>query len=573
MLATLSLALTTFGDREELTEGSIGERSVIWFGAFLAFTNIFVAFGTMTNVSRYQIRNEEFRTEFLRKKLPKFELSLFRILSPSVRNQMTSNPFVKKLQASFDDFTASAKYYDTSCDEIEGLYKAMGVESVKSVENFMEQIITYFIPDLYQKQVYLKDSLLKVYLAAEELVELLLVTEKQANSNVEEQKVVSILERLPGFTSREEETLQTGPIKYGFWRAGRGLSQSVFVTPARYRLLSLSNKLASCGCIMSTTARIKVCTRCIIWHCFAQSCCYSFTKCTSLQFMHITLTDFNEYVGRNRLRCEVQDMKEFFHASMESAHASAVYAVACLSFSLALLTTVMNIILAVVPQVDGIADGEKFKFPDWLDDPFLTIQDVSTLANSYVSFVALEYFVKLFYHQRKVVRAVNKRYHSMSQTVNKLGRIARFQSYVSILSSIGALGAMLVLISGLLERRVDAIFLFENEQIVQAALGVLGIWFIAGLGTFYIDFFLLWNFGPTAGRDLCSQFKTKITDIYNKYAQSNDDEHLIKDYTAREFLLRSRFDSVVGADRFSAIMHTVLSDDFLDEESSPHKLT
>ena len=263
-----SIALTKFqeGGRFD-TEKNLVSRSVIWFGAFLAFTNIFVAFGTMTNVSRYRNRNEEFRTEFMKKKLPRFEFSLFRLLSPSVRNQTNSNPFVKKLQTAFEDFKDSAKYYDVSFEEIEDLYKGMDVRSAESVEGFMEQIITYFIPDVYQNQVYLKDSLLEVYKVAAELVELLRDAERQGKSNDEERdvsegKIVSILEKLPDFTSRIERTLLTGPIKYGFWRAGRGLSQSVVTSPFRYWISRLSNYAVIRGCGFpgnTVSARIKVC--------------------------------------------------------------------------------------------------------------------------------------------------------------------------------------------------------------------------------------------------------------------------------------------------------------------------
>ena len=274
--------------------------------------------------------------------------------------------------------------------------------------------------------------------------------------------------------------------------------------------------------------------------------------------MRIELSQFNEYVGGNRLRCEVRDLNEFFYASMESAHASTVYCVACLSFTLALVTTTQNIILAVIPM-DARVNPAR-----WLQLLVPAIQDSSALASSFASFVALEYFVKLFLHQRKVVRTVRGFSTGISnETVVKLGRIARFQSYVSFLSSIGALGAVCVLMFGLVDRRVEAFDLSNYVDIVVVATGVFGVWFLAGLGTFYIDFFLLWNFGPTAGKDVCRQFRTKITDIYNKYAESIDDEHLIKDYTVREFLAKSRFDSVVGANRFSAIMHAILSDEEL----------
>ena len=277
-----------------------------------------------------------------------------------------------------------------------------------------------------------------------------------------------------------------------------------------------------------------------------------------LQYMHRRLTKFNKDVGCNRLRCEVQDMKEFFHASMESVHASTVYCVACLSFTLALLSTTLDIIIAFLPS-----EGEIFMFPKWLGQPFMVIQDGSALANAFASYLAMEYFLKLCYHQRKVVRAVNRnKARRISPTLQKLGRIAKFHSYVSLLSGTAAFGALIALISGMLDRRFNMDPYFDTDIVVGVAATVFGIWCIAGLGRFYIEFFLLWNFGPTAGKEVCDHFKPDLRTIYDKYAESNDDEDIIRDYTAREFLVQSRFDSSLDADRFSAIMHTILSKEF-----------
>ena len=78
-----------------------------------------VAFGTMTNVSRYGNRNEEFRSEYYNKKLPGLERALFKALSPEARNTIKFNPFVKQLQICFDEFVSAAKYYNTKYHAIQ----------------------------------------------------------------------------------------------------------------------------------------------------------------------------------------------------------------------------------------------------------------------------------------------------------------------------------------------------------------------------------------------------------------------------------------------------------------------
>lgn len=356
------------------------------------------------------------------------------------------------------------------------------------------------------------------------------------------ESIESILARLPEFTSLIEKTLQTGPIKWGFWRQGRKLSQSVVTSPFRYWLFWLSNKMATGGG------------------------CSAFTVTARIKKIHIELYEVNEYVGENHLAREIQDMKELFHASMESAHASTVYFVACLAFTLALFSTALNIILAVVPLEERMnAAGMTVRMlPMWLQLPSAIISEASALASSFASFVAFEYFVKLCYHQRKVVRASNSKQITQSKTIGKLGRIAKFQAYVSLLSAIGALGAVFVLISGVFDRRFrnEPFSYFEREQVLTAAVATVGVWSVASLGTFYIEFFLLWNFGPTASKDVCEIFKSELFRICDKYSTSIGDEGVIRDYAVRELLVKTRFDSVLGADRFSAIMQTVLSKKF-----------
>jgi len=89
-LATLSIAVAM-----SIDDGT-GNPLARAFSIILALVNIPNAFGTMTNVSRYQNRNEEFRTEYYSTKLFTLGKSLFKALSPSLRGtfEHDRNPFV-----------------------------------------------------------------------------------------------------------------------------------------------------------------------------------------------------------------------------------------------------------------------------------------------------------------------------------------------------------------------------------------------------------------------------------------------------------------------------------------------
>jgi len=526
LLATISLGLTN---------SSVSIHVTIFWTILVAFVNVFVAFGTMTNVSRYQNRNEEFRTEFLSKKMPRVERSLFKTLSPSARNRVTSNPISKQLQNSVQDFKTSAEYYGVSCDEILSLYIDLETDRIESVENLMEKIRSYFIPIVYHKETYLKDSLLKVHNAAGELLDLL----QDIGGNGEADDLfVMMLEKLPTYNMRLQNSLQTGPIKYGFRREGKPMRQCIIFAPFRYWLFRICNALfsgndASCWLPVSTVTK---------------SMCINIQKC-------------NEYIGGNKLKCEARDLKELFYATMESAHASTVYFVACLSFTFALLSTTINLVTAIVIRTQSISRDE---LPAWLDLTRRCIQGGSAVASIFAALCALEYFIKLLYHQRKVIIATEELPQGISKTVGKVTYIARLQSFISLSRALAAALSVSALACGFIFNLSEDLSPWgvKGTGLLWLAEAAISSWFIASFVSIYTIFFPLWNLGPKASQDICNHFKSKLIEIYISYGESNDEESVIRDYTAREFLSKTRFDSSLGADRLSAIMQTILSQEF-----------
>jgi len=297
------------------------------------------------------------------------ERALFKSLSPSARNRVTSNPISKKLEKSYQDFETFAEYYGVKCDEIQSLYFDLEMDRIDSIENIMERIHSYFIPIVYHKETYLKDSLVRVHNAAKDLLDLL---QETGGNGEADDLFVTILDKLPLYNMRLQNSLQTGPIKYGFRREGKQIRHCILFAPFRYWFFRICNALFSGSHAMR-------------W----------LPISTVTKTMYIDIKKCNEYIGGNKLKCEVRDLKELFFATMESAHASTVYFVACLSFTFALLFTSINVVTAIVSG----------PLPTWLDLTRRCIQGGSAVASIFAAFCALEYFIKLFYHQRKVIRA------------------------------------------------------------------------------------------------------------------------------------------------------------------------
>merc|ERR1712154_556277 len=119
-----------------------------------------------------------------------------------------------------------------------------------------------------------------------------------------------------------------------------------------------------------------------------------------------------------------------------------------------------------------------------------------------------------------------------------------------------------VLINTFIVRSGGSPVYYQKNDFGVPALIVLGIWVLANLGSFYVNFNLLWNLNPNYGSDICSHFRSKLDSIYNVYGETIQDDQTIKDYTARHFLSEARFGSVLGADRLSTIMQSIFSADF-----------
>ncbi len=491
----------------------------------------------MTNVSRYQNRNEEFRAEYHREKLSGLERMLFKILSPEARHRVT-NPFVKKMNAQFDEFVSSAEYYNADYEAIQRMYSEMDANNDTEVENFMLQIRSHFIPDVYQKEAYLKDVLWQVHMACAEVVSVLKSSGKYGTSC--DKSIIPILESMPTFSVRLEKSLQTGPILWGFIRKGKTLPQYVLLAPFRYWTFKVYNT------IMPKFGGVR-------WRPIP----------TAIRDIRTKVKEVNNFTG-NDLKKETRDLKELFHATMESALASTIYFVACGSFTFAILLTAFNAFYATVKNEDLVPVG--------IQTARSVVRIGAPIISIFASYYASEYFVKQLIHQRKVHKAIGALPSGLNSSLSKVRSIAALQSCITFIRILAGIFTVLCLLFGFIHANFGNVQLpISKERTLIGAFIAIGGWGVSSALEFFVEFFPLWNLEPSAGYDLCNAFQADLSKIYNEFNEAMNINHilgpkmaerLIREYTAREFLDKTRFDSVLKADRFSAIMQTILSEDF-----------
>jgi hypothetical protein len=90
---------------------------------------------------------------------------------------------------------------------VEASYDMMDLNSVESIDDFIEQIIGNLIPIIYQKYPYLKDSLLLIYKACEEFLVLLKEDNKSSGNDYDlgARATYAVFRNLPRFSKRFEK--------------------------------------------------------------------------------------------------------------------------------------------------------------------------------------------------------------------------------------------------------------------------------------------------------------------------------------------------------------------------------
>jgi len=396
-------------------------------------------------------------------------------------------------------------------------------------------------------------------------------------------KKVLLMKDFQQLSCRLGESLQKGPIRFGFYRTGKPLSRCIAFAPFRYWFIVFCNRVSRRNLHLCKLPLPTV----------VQNIYKEFEKCQNFD-----VTDPNMF------RREFRDMKELYHAMMESASATNIFLVAFNSFCL----SIIFLFFALIKLAFINADEEKEMNMN-TDNEYgyarFTLQSLSTINSFFGAIIAIELFAKLYRHQRKVGKSIDQIPLLLVQESDKkrsicqaLSRIASIQSIVSLMWVFASLGTLITLAAGLIiitepcvlvvtnmcsnDKAALVKFVSRNIWFAQrTAVGSITFWVLGRIGIAYVNFFLLWKLDPDSSSILCDYFRGQLAHHYKNYAvkdemnrrlyskEQDGNNFVQKDYMCREFLNRTRFDSVLGADRVSAIIQTVLDRDFhLDEESN-----
>lgn len=190
------------------------------FSAVLAVFNIGIAFGTLANVGRYKIRNEEARLAYAQDKFPELKETVFSLMDRKAQDATsTANPFLRRLDARVSAFRADLKYYGYP----ESPEFRLGFFAVRGNANDIEQLLAFkkllaskLLADTYHVNSYVQESLVRIYKTVDDYQQQLVTASADNVSASNTSAARSLFNRLLQFDKRLDASLQKGPVRWGF---------------------------------------------------------------------------------------------------------------------------------------------------------------------------------------------------------------------------------------------------------------------------------------------------------------------------------------------------------------------
>lgn len=184
----------------------------------LGFVNLFISFGTMSNVSRYKIKNEEYRVLFKDSKLERIKQKLFYYSSITDRKTVPPerNPFIVDLEAKAAEFRRVVAFY--GLEEPIAFDKALRTlrrdfHSPEVILEFGEMVLSVFIPKTYHVNSYVQEALVDVLASTDRL---LAVSRRKIVKGAHDQVWNELFETICRFEPMLEKSLQRGTVLWGF---------------------------------------------------------------------------------------------------------------------------------------------------------------------------------------------------------------------------------------------------------------------------------------------------------------------------------------------------------------------
>jgi hypothetical protein len=501
--------------------GALDGQAFDYVSPILGVLSIGIAFGTMTNVSRYKIRNEEARLLFRDKKMLRVMKGVFSLMSPDQRNKFPAdkNPFAEDLVQKVNIFFKRATYYDlddADTRSVRGAYDHLmaSCNNPLRIISFMRQLVTEFIPSTFHANSYLQDDLVSIYKILHEMMSLM------SRKNAGMVKGASDLyENLLAFRPHLEASIQRGEVKYGFLKERKWYQWNLPVTfqylfssflPKRFSSIALET-----GKIVAEVKR---------------------TQCHS--------------GGKDCLCREARDLEELYFATTESEIGSMIFLSGLIVFVTATLFTIFRIVVSLRPSLSILLEITRW----------------ASIGSLFGALLAFFHLIRKMKHLVKLDAALGKGKMATDAQIVRVRTITRTQELLIAVRLVTNALACVALPWTVTVQTWGG----SDTLPISIAVAAVSMAVFATVFFFLVEFVVRYNLDPCLGEVVCEPFREQILKLKASFSsregragidtiQSLEAEAW--EYTAREFLSSNayRFDTVFAADRFGSIVQYIQS--------------
>ena len=508
----------------------------------------FIAFGSITNGSRYKSRNEEAREEFNDEQMLPMLMEVFSCLTARERSEMPleKNAYVMMLEEQISRFEDTIQYYgEEEPTELRAEFENMkGKGSIESIQPLKDLLARHLVPVKYQENSYVQQELRSIYLTLEAIEGLACSSTMRDSTSINTSDASSALklyEELLNFRPTFEGSLQRGVIKYGFYKERAWRHHHI---PAI--LAYFYEKICLLFCLEKSTGFVSSCM------------CPISIRTLYLKNQLDQLSNANSE-HQHALRRRAQEFRVLYHATKESLVTSFIIVSAWISFIAAILATIGNIGRAAAPGNRGfefIAMISAYTFG--LLTPISAVLAIVYLARKEM------HLVKLNVRLGKIMTdAANS--SEETKTIKSVRGICRSEQIAAVVQLIASLAAAIALPFDLAMRQ-DLTDYFAPKIPFSLAIGSLVLSLLTSLFRLYITQVKRYNLSPCLGEHIGKSFDAELQSLFQDFQTPTNtvepkevQKRRTWEFVAREFLHRWRFDTALQADRFGSILQYVQS--------------
>ena len=526
-----SLAMSLSFSSAALAFALIGNKVGNVFAALIAGLNIAISFGTMTNVSRYKIRNEEARVIFFEEKFLIVKKGVYSVMDRKTQDTIpdSDNPFVIDLENRMNTFLVNVEYYDMEePKELKEAYAALkaNINDPDSILAFKKKLTSYFIADLYHVNSYLQEYLVNIVKVLDDMHYLLTqAIDKQSGGD----SAKRLFDRLTQFTTFLDKSLQRGNTYWGFLKQRKVWHWDCTVV-FRYFY-----SLLCCARAGGPTPLAPIQTE---------------TLGILKQIRTLSAHHQNQI-----LRREIRDFEQLYWATRESDIASLIFVAVSLVFIASVVFTISRIITRANPDISRVTDVAF-----WASLPSALGAILATFHFFRKFFILVGLYFTLG-RKRREAQTVDDREH-----IGRIRVVTFTQILLTMLRFSVATAAAVAIPWNIAQNGFDAEIKVSRAIPRYIALGAICGAILATLFFFLVEYVVRYNFSPRLGEYVCESFRDEIENMYkvlevpiNDIETKQVQERETWEYVAREFLHKYRFDTVFAADRFGSILQYIQS--------------